>query len=212
MYINEIFKSLQGESSFAGLPCVFIRLTGCNLRCSWCDTQYAFNEGTEIDLEEVYRKALKFDTKIIEITGGEPLLQKEAVITLSKKLLSKDKIVLLETNGSILLSDLPEKMIKIVDIKLPGSKEENSFKYENLKYLNKSDEIKFVLKDQLDYDVMKQIILKYDLNKICNILVSLVGDVEFDRKYIADQIINDNLNVRFQIQLHKIIWNDERCK
>jgi len=219
MKINEIFKSLQGESTYSGLPCTFVRLTGCNLRCDWCDTKYSYEEGYDLTIEEIVNKIESLDTEIIEFTGGEPLLQKDELLKVIYKIIAKNsnrnlkKKILLETNGSISLEKIPESVIKIVDIKLPSSNEGNSFDYNNLKLLNKTDEIKFVVSDKRDYNVMKSIIKEKKLNSISdNILVSKVSNSEFLHRDLADLIIKDSLNVRYQLQIHKFIWNDARGK
>ena len=219
MKINEIFKSLQGESTYSGFPCTFVRLTGCNLRCSWCDTKYSYEEGIELTVEEVVKKIESFDTEIIEFTGGEPLLQKDELLKVIYKIIAKNseqklkRKILLETNGSISLEKIPESVVKIVDIKLPSSNEGKSFDYNNLKLLNKTDEIKFVVSDKKDYNTMKSIIKEKKLNSICdNILVSKVSNSDFPHSDLTDLIIKDSLNVRYQLQIHKYIWNDARGK
>ena len=219
MKINEIFKSLQGESTHSGLPCTFVRLTGCNLRCDWCDTKYSYFEGTEYTIEEVVNKINILNTPLIEFTGGEPLLQKENLLKVIYKILAKNsentvkKTILIETNGSISLENIPESVIKIVDIKLPSSGEYGSFNYDNLKLLSITDEIKFVVEDEKDYSVMKDIIKDKKLNHICsNILVSKVTNSNFSHSDLTDLILKDNLNVRYQLQIHKYIWNDARGK
>ena len=221
MKINEIFKSLQGESTYSGLPCTFVRLTGCNLRCTWCDTKYSYDEGYNLNTEEIVNKIEELSTDIVEFTGGEPLLQKDELLKVIYKLLAKNstsvnnkkKIILLETNGSISLEKIPESVVKIVDIKLPSSKEGNSFDFKNLKFINKTDEIKFVIADRGDYEAMKIIINSKKLNLISdNILISKVADSNFSFSDLADLIIKDDLKVRFQLQVHKYIWNDARGK
>ncbi|MCK4979750.1 MAG: 4Fe-4S cluster-binding domain-containing protein, partial [Candidatus Delongbacteria bacterium] len=198
--INEIFKSLQGESSYAGLPCVFVRLTGCNLRCSWCDTQYAYDNGTEYTKEELISIIEKFNVKLVEFTGGEPLLQKEELIPIIEHLLSKNYEILLETNGSISLKDIPDEVVKIVDIKLSGSREKGSFLDSNIDLIEKKDEIKFVLSDIFDYNEMKDIIKKNRLEEDKSILVSRVFGSEITDEQIAEKLLMDNLNIRYQIQ------------
>lgn len=210
--INEIFKSLQGESSYAGLPCVFVRLTGCNLRCSWCDTQYAYDNGTEYTKEELISIIEKFNVKLVEFTGGEPLLQKEELIPIIEHLLSKNYEILLETNGSISLKDIPDEVVKIVDIKLSGSREKGSFLDSNIDLIEKKDEIKFVLSDIFDYNEMKDIIKKNRLEEDKSILVSRVFGSEITDEQIAEKLLMDNLNIRYQIQLHKLIWGNKKGK
>jgi len=207
--VNEIFESLQGESSYAGSPCLFIRLTGCNLRCTWCDTKYAYDDGKEIRCEEIIRLINSSKTDIVEFTGGEPLLQKEELIKVIDGI-DSSKTILLETNGSVSLKDIPERVVKIADIKLTGSGEGKSFLFENLKYITKIDEIKFVLRDIFDYNEFREYYTKYLLGGKCVILVSKVKDSSLTDREIAEMIIKDGLKVKYQIQLHKYIWNDER--
>lgn len=209
MIVNEIFESLQGESSYAGLPCLFIRLTGCNLRCTWCDTKYAYEDGKEIRCDEIVKLINSSKTDIVEFTGGEPLLQKEELIKVIGGI-DRSKTILLETNGSVSLKDIPERVIKIVDVKLNGSGEGKSFLLENLKYLTKIDEIKFVLRDIFDYNEFEEYYKNYELGGKCVILVSKVKDSSITDREIAEMIIKDGLKVKYQIQLHKYIWNDER--
>ena len=210
--INEIFKSLQGESSYMGLPCVFVRLTGCNLRCSWCDTKYAYDEGTEYTTEALISIIEKFNVKLVEFTGGEPLLQKDELIPIMEYLLSKKYKILLETNGSIPLNDIPEEIVKIIDIKLKSSGEGDSFFADNLNLIEKKDEIKFVLSNIFDYNEMKDIIKKNHLEEDKSILVSRVFDSEITDEQIAEKLLKDGLTVRYQIQLHKLIWGDAKGK
>ncbi|NOR46350.1 MAG: 4Fe-4S cluster-binding domain-containing protein [Candidatus Delongbacteria bacterium] len=210
--VNEIFKSLQGESSYMGLPCVFVRLTGCNLRCDWCDTQYAYDEGTEYTAEALISIIEKFNVKLVEFTGGEPLLQKNKLIPIMEHLLSKDYKILLETNGSILVKDIPEEVVKIIDIKLKGSGEGGTFLAKNLNLIRKKDEIKFVLSSIFDYNEMKDIIIKNHLEESKSILVSRVFGSEITDEQIAEKLLKDGLTVRYQIQLHKLIWGDKKGK
>lgn len=207
MRINEIFKSIQGESSSAGLPVVFVRLTGCNLRCQWCDTKYAYDEGVNVTVDEVMEKIAAFGLKSVQITGGEPLLQEE-VYELMERLFDLGYMVSVETNGSIDLSKVDNRVIKIVDIKCPSSGESGQMYFNNLNYLLKSDEVKFVIKDRGDYEWAKGVIERFDLLGKCSILVSPVfGGIE--PRQLAEWILEDNLNVRLQIQLHKLIWHPE---
>jgi len=201
--VNEIFKSIQGESSFAGLPCVFVRLTGCNLRCSYCDTTYAYEEGSEISIDEILRRVKRFNCFLVEITGGEPLLQKETYL-LTKKLLNAGKQVLIETNGSLNISRLDERAILIVDLKCPGSGESDKTYWKNLDNLRQVDEVKFVLSNRQDYEWTKEIIEKYRLADKAKVLLSVVFDRLAPEK-VVKWMLKDNLNVRFQLQLHKYI-------
>ncbi|MEE8424146.1 MAG: radical SAM protein [Thermodesulfobacteriota bacterium] len=207
--ISEIFFSIQGESTFSGLPCIFVRLAGCNLRCNYCDTSYSYEEDySEISIEEVINEIKKFDSKRVEITGGEPLLQEETALLIDK-LLENDYTVLLETNGSIGLDNLDSKVIKIVDIKTPGSGCEGSFRMENIAFLNADDEIKFVLMDRKDFEWAKEMIEKHNLKCKANILLSPVSG-KLDPRDLSEWILQEGLDVRLQLQLHKIIWGDER--
>ena len=207
MKITEIYKSIQGESSFAGLPCVFVRTTGCNLRCVWCDTEYAFYGGQKLSVDEVVEKVESYDCNLVEITGGEPLLQKE-VPQLARKLLDKNHTVLIETSGERDISVLDEKVIKIMDLKCPGSGETERNRWENLAFLTPNDEVKFVIKDRADYDWALDVIKKHNLEELVKILFSPVHG-ELDLSDMADWILKDGLRVRFQIQLHKIIWSPQ---
>ncbi len=205
MKISEIFFSIQGESSYAGLPCIFIRLAGCNLKCEYCDTAYAqdLEQGCEMSIEDIMHEVKKFKCNMVEITGGEPLIQDEAVL-LIKKLLAKKYKVLLETNGTISLKPIDKRVVKIMDIKTPGSGFLYSFDEKNLKHLAKDDEIKFVLVDRNDYEWARTLIKKYSLGKKANILFSAVHKrLPLDK--LSKWILEDGLNVRLQPQLHKII-------
>lgn len=207
MKINEIFKSIQGESSFAGIPTVFVRLTGCNLRCQWCDTKYAYDEGVDLTVDDVIDKIADLGLKSVEVTGGEPLLQEE-VYELMDRLLDVGYKVFIETNGSIDLGRVDKRVIKIVDIKCPGSGESDQMYFNNLNYLLKTDEVKFVIKDRGDYEWSKGVIKRFELLEKCSILMSpVLGDIE--PRELAEWILEDNLNVRLQIQLHKLIWHPE---
>ena len=205
--INEIYASIQGESSHTGLPCVFIRLTGCNLRCSWCDTAYAFHEGTNLTIEETLQKVEAFALPLVEITGEEPLLQ-EDVYPLMQALLQKGYRVMLETGGALPIHKVPEKVIKILDIKCPGSGEEKKNHLENLKSLAPHDEIKFVLLDRADYEWSRDLLNSFDLNPCIQILFSPVYD-KLDLKDLSKWILEDRLPVRLQTQLHKVIWSKD---
>jgi 7-carboxy-7-deazaguanine synthase len=205
--INEIYASIQGESSHTGLPCVFIRLTGCNLRCVWCDTAYAFHEGKSLTLEETLDKVKTYQFPLVEITGGEPLMQEE-VYPLMESLLKKGYQVMLETGGSLPINKVPEKVIKILDIKCPGSGEEKKNHLENLKYLSPHDEIKFVLLDRADYEWSRDLVKKYDLAHSAKILFSPVYD-KLNLKDLSQWILDDRLPVRLQTQLHKVIWSKD---
>ncbi len=205
MKICEIFYSIQGESTFSGLPCIFIRTSGCNLRCSYCDTRFAYEEGYEMKTSKILEKIKKFDCNLIEITGGEPLLQKEVYDFIEKALEANYKI-LIETNGSILTDRLPQQVIKILDIKCPGSGQSEMMDFNNLSYLKRDDQVKFVITDEGDYNWAKNVISKNNLTSITeNILFSSVYGI-LDSKKLAEWILKDNLDVRLQVQIHKIIW------
>ncbi|MZH40463.1 MAG: radical SAM protein [Nitrospinae bacterium] len=201
--VNEIYASIQGESSHTGLPCVFVRLTGCNLRCSWCDTAYAFHEGRELSLEEVVQQVETFSLPLVEITGGEPLMQ-EDVYPLMEALLEKGYKVMLETGGAIPIDRVPEKVIKIVDIKCPGSGEDKKNHLQNLEFLSEHDELKFVLLDRADYEWSRDLLKS--INPTNQILFSPVYD-KLDLKDLSQWILEDKLPVRLQTQLHKVIWS-----
>ncbi len=206
--INEIYLSLQGESTRAGLPCVFIRLTGCSLRCHWCDTAYAFHEGAVNPLEQILSKAEAYGIKLVEITGGEPLEQ-EGVYPLMDSLLDRGFQVMLETSGAVLMDRVPKAVIKIMDIKCPGSGEDSRNLLENLDYLVKGqDEIKFVIADRADYEFAKDAIKLHALAGQFTLLFSGVhGDL--GPSDLAEWILADRLPVRLNLQLHKYIWPNE---
>lgn len=204
--VNEIFFSIQGESSWMGLPCVFVRLTYCDLRCAWCDTEYAFYEGVDMTIKEIIEKIESYNCKLVEITGGEPLLQENS-IDLMKQLCDENFTVLLETGGHRDISKVDSRVHIIMDIKCPGSKMSHKNRWENIELLSKKDEVKFVIKDKNDYEWAKEIINKFDLTKkVGEILFSPVfGEIEPAK--IAEWILEDKLSVRLQIQLHKYIWS-----
>ena len=203
--INEIYLSVQGESTHTGLPCIFIRLTGCNLRCSWCDTAYAFHEGKNMSIDEILQKVENFGIHLVEITGGEPLMQ-DNVYTLMRRLIKKGYKVMLETGGSISLERVPKDVIKIMDLKCPGSGEQEKNNLDNLKLLAPHDEVKFVILDKKDYEWSRDIIKKYKINETAHILLSPVFD-KLELKEMVKWILEDRLPVRLQTQLHKIIWD-----
>jgi len=207
LIVNEIFNSIQGESICAGLPCTFIRLTGCNLRCSYCDTEYAYNEGASLTITDIIDKVSRYECPLVEITGGEPLLQNETPLLITN-LIENGYTVLLETNGTMDISHIDERCIKIIDIKCPASGESGKNILDNLNRLNVKDQVKFVISNHEDYEYAKDIIKQIPggfLRK--NILFSPVpGKMEFSD--LANRILEDKLMVRFHIQLHKIIWPD----
>ena len=206
--INEIYYSIQGESSYSGLPCVFIRLTYCNLRCSYCDTEYAFYEGKDISIEEIVRKVNSYKCNLVEITGGEPLLQKNC-IELINQLEKNNKKVLIETGGSLPIKNISKNTHIILDLKCPSSNMESKNLWDNLDYIKKTDEIKFVIGNKTDYDWVKKTIKKHNLEKKCLLLISPVHD-KIDKEKIINWILKDNLKIRFQIQLHKEIWDKNK--
>jgi 7-carboxy-7-deazaguanine synthase len=205
MKINEIFYSIQGESSFAGRPFAFIRMAGCNLRCTYCDTAYAFYESTEMSIADIIGKIGEFPTRFALVTGGEPLLQKP-VHELFDKLLEQGYTVLVETGGQMSLEKVDPRVHKIVDFKCPSSGMETHNVYENVRYLNPKDEVKFVVADRKDFDWSCDLIRRYDLtSRVSNILFSPVYS-KLSYPEIADWVLCCGLPVRVQLQLHKIIW------
>ena len=205
LVVNEIFYSIQGESIYSGVPCIFIRLTGCNLRCSYCDTTYAYYEGIELRIEEILSRVDNYKCSLIEITGGEPLLQGDTPLLIDR-LLEKKYEVLLETNGSIDISVVDSRCIKIVDIKCPSSGENDKNDLKNLKRLNQKDQIKFVIGSRKDYEFAKETTKSIPPGfPMKNILFSPLIE-QMHTSQLAEWILEDHLRVRLQIQLHKIIW------
>jgi 7-carboxy-7-deazaguanine synthase len=203
--INEIFHSIQGESTHAGRPCVFVRLTACDLRCSWCDTPYAFTEGRKMSVEEVVSQVERFDCDLVEITGGEPLLQSD-VYPLMTRLLEAGRTVMLETGGHVSVSSVPAGVIRIVDVKCPGSGESGRNHWANLDLLTKADEVKFVIRDRADYEYAREVVATRHLTgRTRAVLFSPVHDV-MPAKDLAAWILADKLKVRLQLQVHKYIW------
>jgi len=206
--VNEIFYSVQGEGTSAGLPCVFVRVTYCNLRCSYCDTEYAFHDGTDLSIDEILYEVNNFKCNLVEVTGGEPLLQRES-LQLMKALCDAGYSVLLETGGSLSIKDVDPRVTIIMDIKTPSSKMESKNLFSNIDLLKKEDEVKFVVGDSEDYLWTKQVMKEYDLSSKCRILISPVfGKIE--PAEIAGWILKDNLPARFQLQMHKYIWDPGR--
>ncbi len=205
--VNEIYHSIQGESSKSGLPCVFVRLTYCNLRCTYCDTEYAFYEGEDKSIAEIINEVKKYNCKLIEVTGGEPLVQKEC-LELMKKLCDEGFDVMLETGGSLPIKDVDNRVLIIMDLKCPSSKMEKKNLYENIDYLKPKDELKFVIGNREDYDWSKKIITEYDLKNKSKILFSVVFG-ELEPVSLVNWIIEDKLDVRYQLQMHKYIWHPE---
>jgi 7-carboxy-7-deazaguanine synthase len=206
MVITEIFKSIQGESTFAGLPCVFVRLTGCNLRCHWCDTAYAFYGGRKMTVEDVLARVRQLGGKLVELTGGEPLLQDD-VYPLTEQLLGEGFRVLVETSGERYIGRLPRAVIKIVDVKCPGSGEGETFCADNLRALEKKDQIKFVILDENDYRYACDFMVEHDLHgQVDEIIFSPVFG-QLHPRQLAEWILRDGLAVRLGLQLHKFIWD-----
>lgn len=208
MVVTEIFKSIQGESTFAGMPCVFVRLTGCNLRCHWCDTAYAFYGGQQMTPESVLARIRRLGGNLVEFTGGEPLLQEE-VVPLSEQLLSDGRQVLVETSGERFVGDLPRAVVKIVDVKCPGSGENEKFCFENLEVLEQKDQIKFVILDERDYRYAQSFISQHRLREVVGELIFSPVFSQLHPRELADWILRDGLEVRLGMQLHKFIWEPE---
>ena len=203
--INEIFYSIQGESTRAGQPCVFVRLTACDLRCSWCDTPYAFDEGRKMSIDEVVASVEQHGCPLVEITGGEPLLQ-EDVYALMSKLVAAGKTVMLETGGHRSIARVPQAVLKIVDIKCPGSGEADKNDWTNLDALAPNDEVKFVIKDRRDYEFARDVIARHDLaTRTGAVLMSPVHGV-LEPRALSEWMLADRLPARLQVQLHKYIW------
>jgi 7-carboxy-7-deazaguanine synthase len=206
--VNEIFYSIQGEGSSAGLSCVFVRLTYCNLRCSYCDTEYAFYEGKDLSIDEIIAEVKKYDCNLVEITGGEPLVQMDECLDLMKQLCDEGFEVMIETGGSLTIKNIDPRVKIIMDLKCPSSKMEKKNLYENIDYLKKSDEVKFVIGNREDYDWSLNVINKYNLIDKCEILFSVVFG-KIDTVQLVNWILEDKLKVRFQLQMHKFIWHPE---
>ena len=205
--VTEIFYSLQGETRTVGLPTVFVRLTGCPLRCSFCDTAYAFHGGTKMDIIDIVAKVQTYQPRYVTVTGGEPLAQKSC-FSLLKALCDLGVEVSLETSGAINIVDVDPRVVCVMDLKTPGSGEESKNRYENISLLKQTDQLKFVICDRNDYDWACNKIDEFDLGEQCEVLFSPVHG-ELQPADIADWIIEDKLAVRLQVQLHKYLWNDE---
>ncbi len=205
--VHEIFHSIQGESSYAGLPCVFVRLSGCNLDCRYCDTRYASDKKWSMSIDEIVEQIGQYDCSLVEITGGEPLIQKETP-ELIRELSNQGLKILLETNGTQNIDKIREDIIRIVDIKCPGSGESDKMDWENIGRLKPHDEVKFVLTDLSDYHWAKDIVKQYALTDRVHVLFSPVHG-RMHPAPIAEEILRDGLNVRLQLQLHRIIWPDQ---
>ena len=220
MQITEIYKSLQGESTYDGLPCIFVRLTGCNLRCSWCDSEFSFYGGKKMTLQEVLSEVAGLSSGgLVEITGGEPMLQEREVVPLMQHLLDAGYQVLLETSGERLLARVPKQIIKIVDVKCPHSGEPGTFALENLEALQPQDELKFVLTDRTDYEFARDFLVNYGLaERVHAILFSPAFEKAasgsrdtshclLDPQELAQWILDDNVPARLSLQIHKLIWD-----
>jgi 7-carboxy-7-deazaguanine synthase len=206
--INEIFHSIQGESRRAGEPCVFVRLTACDLRCSWCDTPYAFHEGSKRSIDDVVAEVERYQCPLVEITGGEPLIQ-EDVYPLMDRLLERGHTVMIETGGHRSIARVPAPVLKIVDVKCPGSGEAHRNHWDNLSLVGPQDEVKFVLKDRADYEYARDVIARYEVaGRAGAILLSPVHGV-LDPKLLSEWVLADRLPVRIQLQLHKFIWSPD---
>jgi len=207
LQVNEIFFSIQGEGDRSGWPCIFIRLAFCNLRCSWCDSEYTFYESKEMSFDQVMDAISGFPCKLVELTGGEPLLQ-EGANPLMRRLCDEGYEVMVETSGSLDISGVDPRVRRIMDLKCPGSGMMSRNRMENLKEINAGDELKFVIKDRLDYEWAKDLVLKEKLNEKCPVLFSPVWNVvEFAE--LAEWILDDGLKVRLQLQIHKFIWDPQ---
>jgi 7-carboxy-7-deazaguanine synthase len=221
MQITEIYKSLQGESTFAGLPCVFVRLTGCNLRCTWCDTEYSFYGGKRITPEQVFDEVERLSPNrgLVEITGGEPMLQERELVPFMQRLIDSSYMVLLETSGERPLDRVPERVVKIVDVKCPDSGEGGTFHVENLETLQPHDEIKFVISGRVDYEFARDFTRRHDLAKTVNaVLFSPAfrkdasgardsSNCLLDPQQLAEWMLEDNVAARLGLQIHKLIWD-----
>jgi 7-carboxy-7-deazaguanine synthase len=207
MRVTEIFHSIQGESTYAGLPCVFVRLTGCPLRCTWCDSEYAFYGGTDMARDEIVDRVRGYGCKLVEVTGGEPLHQHES-FQLITALCDEGYTVLIETSGAIDTSEVDPRAHIILDVKCPGSGMTDRMDWDNLPRLTAKDEAKFVIKDRADYDWAVSIVKQHDLERRCPVLFGPVHG-EQDLRQLAEWILSDGLRVRFQMQLHKYIWSPD---
>jgi 7-carboxy-7-deazaguanine synthase len=209
--VSEIFLSIQGESSFAGLPCAFVRLAGCNLRCKYCDTAHSFKKGKPYSVQKTISLIREFDCPLVEIAGGEPLIQEETPL-LSQALLDEGFRVLMETNGTKNIDLIKGTVTRIMDIKTPGSGESDKTDWRNINRLDKNDEVKFVLTSRADYDWAKNIVRQYGLDQKVPLLFSPAHD-HLEPAELSRWILEDRINVRLQLQIHKVIWpNEEKGK
>ena len=208
LLIHEIYASIQGESTYAGLPCTFVRTTACNLRCSYCDTYQAFKGGESMDEDSVFEEVERLGIRLVELTGGEPLLQ-EAVYPLMTRFCDAGYTVLLETSGSLDISRVDERVVRIVDFKTPSSRECGANRYENVAHLTERDEVKFVLGSREDYEWARALIQEHQLSKRCEVLMGTVF-TRLEPKTLVDWIVEDKLDVRMQLQMHKYIWDPKK--
>ena len=206
--INEIYHSIQGESTHAGRPCVFVRLTYCNLRCTYCDTEYAFYEGKDMSVQQVIDEVEKYNCKLVELTGGEPLVQMDECLDLMKTFCELGYEVMIETGGSLSIKDIDPRVKIIMDLKCPSSGMEKKNLYENLQYLKPTDELKFVIGNREDYEWSLEKIKQYNIQGKCTILFSVVFG-ELEPVQLNNWILEDKLDVRFQLQMHKYIWHPQ---
>lgn len=207
MQVTEIFHSIQGESTYAGLPCTFVRLTGCPLRCLWCDSEYTFSGGEKMAVDEVIEQVEAHGCQLVEITGGEPLVQKE-VYPLTERLLDLGYRVLMETSGSLDISKLDPRVIRIMDLKAPGSGHEHSNRWENIEHLTPHDEVKFVIADRRDFEWACEVIRRYDLIERAAVLFSPAWGLCHPQA-LAEWLLHSGVRARMQLQLHKYIWGPE---
>ncbi len=205
--VTEIFYSLQGETRTIGLPTVFVRLTGCPLRCQYCDTAYAFTGGEKMDIDDIVDKVASYSPRYVTVTGGEPLAQKNCLPLLSA-LCDLNVEVSLETSGAIDVSAVDDRVVKVMDLKTPGSQEMSKNRYDNIALLSSNDQVKFVICDRQDYDWACEKLTEFDLSERCEVLFSPIHG-ELEPSELADWIVADNMPVRMQVQLHKYLWQDE---
>lgn len=208
MVVTEIFKSIQGESTYAGLPCVFVRLAGCNLRCQWCDTAYAFNSGRKMTPEAILARVRSMGGELVEITGGEPLLHR-GVYELTERLLSEGYRVLIETSGERYIGKLAPAVVKIMDVKCPGSGESEKFCFSNLDVLERKDQVKFVILDEVDYRYARDFLAQHALDQRVDEIVFSPVFGQLPPQQLAEWILRDGLGVRMGLQIHKFIWDPE---
>jgi len=206
--VYEIYVSIQGESTHVGRPCVFVRLAACDLRCRWCDTPYAFTGGRKMSIDDVVAEVERFECKVVELTGGEPLLQKD-VYPLIDQLLARGHQILIETGGHVPIADLPDEVVAIVDVKCPGSGEAAKMHWPNLDVLSSIDEVKFVIADRADFDYARDVVVRHHLSERAGAVLFSPVFGELEPSALAKWILDERLNVRLQLQTHKYIWSPE---